>query len=233
MRLEAIDLDELDRLTVKDWATRSFYLENIPAIGSTSKNITLPSLKIFLSELLGSPLEALRLPRLFNPAAASSERMTITAESRQRSDNLRSLADRDSKAARDRKGKQKEKIDCNLPANGGLFKGYAFVVLKSVAKANAALERWNWENRGRVATFRARATTQDDDENDSDVEEGGHEISDDQQDELDALEIEAYLLGKPAKQPQSIVSLQEQADLCGFRVMPMSVPCLCRTTFKS
>ena len=224
MRVEPVDLNELDRLTAKDWAARSFYLENIPSMASSSKHYTLTSLKVFLTELLESPLEALRLPELYDPATAASSVGTPTETSRDLlSHNTYSLESRDyGKTSKNRKGKQREEREYMLPGNGGPFKGFAFVVMRDKDKAKAALERWNWEERGKMpANLRtALLANQHEKDDEGDIRD---DISEDEQDEGDAQEVSDYLLGKKEKESGPRESPKDRADSTGFRVMPMYV----------
>lgn len=106
--------------------------ENIPTIPSSH------SLSTFLSALLGSQLQRLILPPLFDPSNPPDVTPSTASEPSSQSTAFAAMkAETSGKEVR-RKGRA-------LPSGGGPCRGYAFVVLESREDAERVLREWRWE----------------------------------------------------------------------------------------
>lgn len=163
-RVTPVDLDAIDRLKSKDWAERTFYLENIPSTSSTSITYTLETLRDFLQELLEGPIVAIRLPQLYKH---SSEDDQVASRNPRHDPHYGDPSSAGQNDARGVKGKQRAQVSSSsggseetagqrarrertyqMPLGGGPFKGFAFVVLEDGEAAERALQAWHWDNRG-------------------------------------------------------------------------------------
>jgi hypothetical protein len=159
-------------------------------------------LKAFLSELLETDIQVLRLPELHSsktttdgseaPKTINDAHFSLYGSGRQsapdkkgkgRADTQDATADEAEEEETPLQRRQRQRAYA-LPKDGGPFKGFAFVVLRDQDKAEAAHARWNWDERGRAKTsVDGSPQAIDDYDLDEEVEPGG------QEDETDHLAI--------------------------------------------
>lgn len=148
-RTAAPDFERLEQLHPADWDDMALYLvslvpdrletsltsppsqENIPSIPASS------SLSTFLATLLGTQVQRIVLPPLFDPSNPPAELSNPYSE------NDQSAAFAQSQAAAS--GKEQRRRGRALPSGGGPFRGYAFVVVQSREDAERILKEWTWE----------------------------------------------------------------------------------------
>lgn len=205
-----------------------------------------------LEDLLGTQLEVLRLPELNSSnKGKEQDRRGGIGDSRAGTSSQHGglyktskpsipLAPKD-EAKDDSNGAGKEEEQAETPAErkkrersyqiptkgGGPYKGHAFVVLRNAEMAEAALSRWNWDERGKrkegqVSRVDEEEAEDHDDEDDDELEnDAGSECKEPRlEDDRGEESSEQAERAKPQPPERSI---QERADLCGFRVMPMYV----------
>ncbi|GAA5918930.1 hypothetical protein JCM5296_003834 [Sporobolomyces johnsonii] len=152
-RIDAPDVERLEGLEPADWDDLTVYLENIPftsSSGSTSASSASSfSLSTFISSALGTPVQRIVLPPLYdpsNPPDFDAEEADGEGEGTSQAEAFAAAqaAQRGDGEAGDgpRGGGRKAK---GLPKGGGPFKGFAFVVLRSEDDVQKALGEYAWE----------------------------------------------------------------------------------------
>ncbi|KAG0653754.1 hypothetical protein C6P46_002230 [Rhodotorula mucilaginosa] len=160
-RKDAPDVARLRAMDPAAWDDMVLYLENIPFAATTSQE---RSLSRFISSALGSPVQRLILPPLFDP----------TSKSRSRDDELPEDGAQNSQAQAFAQSRGGPKRGIGLPKGGGPFKGFAFVVLRNAEDVDRALSTYPWQ--GEPKTREAQRDPDDaDDEADAHMEEGRDE----------------------------------------------------------
>lgn len=144
-------------MTQEEWADRTFYLENLPK-PAKGQSYTLFTLRAFLETLFDSPINAVRLPPLYTSSGKGKEKEQ--SETSIDTSEIGGLYEHESTDKQEKRGRSNatttHKHIYDLPRNGGLFKGFAFTVVRDIEKARQARDRWSWDTKGK------RVQTEDD-----------------------------------------------------------------------
>ncbi|KAM0789905.1 hypothetical protein ACM66B_006746 [Microbotryomycetes sp. NB124-2] len=134
-RVSAVDHERLERLEPADWDDMTLYLENVPSIPASFGS----SLVSFLSSTLSTTVQRVILPPLYAPQRAKEQDITENVDDGGQSEAF-------ARAQAEAAGKPFRKAALKLPAGGGPFRGFAFVVFKSREDAERILKTWRWDH---------------------------------------------------------------------------------------
>ncbi|KAK4048689.1 hypothetical protein OIV83_004659 [Microbotryomycetes sp. JL201] len=158
-RIDNINIDRLISLEPADWDDMTLYLDNIPSIPASFGS----SLASFISAMLSTVVQRIIIPPLYDPQRKDKDSETYD-------DGSQSEAFARAQAAKTAKPLRTAAL--KLPAGGGPFRGYAFVVVQSQEDANRILNTWKWERAPVESSGDARTAEDGNDEDVSMMEEG-------------------------------------------------------------
>ncbi|KAI5481340.1 hypothetical protein MNV49_004962 [Pseudohyphozyma bogoriensis] len=166
------DYDRLETMTLEDWEPMMLYVEN-PPTGAT-KSTTPSSLSSTLATLLSTDIQRVVFPLLYDPSRPPSDE---------------DIAGTQAEAFVKAQGLKRNP----LPAGGGPFRGFAFVIVPNKDEAGRILEQWKWEK-----------------------DEGkGKEVKHSAEEKVDDNEMQT-------EEDQSKKGLEQQARETGFRTLPIT-----------
>lgn len=227
--------------------------ENIPPAPKAAPYTQL-SIRSFLSEILDTDIEVVRLPELYSPKNSGPEKSDVNnvhfslygsavQSNKERKGKGKADPDQPSSTGTDQTSAQRRQREraYALPKGGGPFKGFAFAVLRDGDKAQAAYERWDWQNRGKTIQSRLTEALSDDEDDKTSPEDSEPEETEvdaqaadgeDQETAIDPTTIRAEEVSENGEEAndepvelnkpnEPVGAAATRADRSGFRMLPM------------